>query len=253
MNKYAFTPSLMAMYSYYLTIEDEADRKAKEQEIIDYINRVEKPEPHLAARGTAFNNIIDALLEGHPVEMTEDKRAYRVYYHGETYLFGSTTLIDNLTDYFLGSHGRIGYKCEPQVYCETDIKVDGNDVKLYGYADYVNIDFVFDLKTTMKYSLWKYRSGWQHLVYPLALINSWQVDDIIEFKYIVATMSEKISVTPFGETINDSTITAIDIESYPFKYDQALNEVSDFLSSGLIPFVEDHRDVITRRKIFQEE
>lgn len=61
-----------------------------------------------------------------------------------------------------------------QVECAKIYK----DILIFGYADVLNYDTIYDIKTTKRYTLGKYFNTSQHLIYPYCL-------DVKKFKYLI--------------------------------------------------------------------
>lgn len=219
--KYRFTPSLLAKWTDYVNAEavyqdiygnsddpsvslEEFEAKS-ERELWDAINRVPQPPSEAAARGTLLNVIVDCKVQW---ERPDDKYAIRRVtddYGRMTAIAGvcdgfsfeyDADLCRLLFDYFKGSI------C--QYRCEATIDTDFGVVILYGDADYIRRDKVFDLKTTKSYKYGKFEDGWQKDLYPYCLIESGEMEAVSEFEYTVIQLSVKanlpISGTLYRET-----------------------------------------------------
>lgn len=235
MNRYSIYPSLLDGFAYYQSIDDYDLRKAKEQELIDSINRVPHPPIEVASRGTALNEIVDSIIEARKptINYRYNDGCYICDIDGFQFCFSNKivySLIEEL------------YDCCCQVLTKAEIEIPQGIVSLYGYADYVRDGEVIDLKTTNHYSVGKYRDHWQHYVYPYCLTKSGNMSDISQFYYLVAELHT--------DRATDLIDAEFYTEYYPFNFKDAENSLRNFLSLEFIPFLEDHREVITDKKIF---
>jgi hypothetical protein len=90
---------------------------------------------------------------------------------------------------------------------------------------------VVDIKTTSRYSAFKYKSNTQHLVYPYCLIESG--DLVYEFEYYVTNFKQ------------------IWRETYIFDYERDVPILMD-VTENFIEFLEENRGLITNTRIFNE-
>jgi len=197
---YKFYPSLLDAYNWYASSENDES----ENDLINKINRVPF-ESEAASKGTWFNNFIDQALIGIDKYVTNHLTGYAA----------------EIAQMLKGS--------AKQVFCKTQIEVDGKLVEIYGYIDYVKEDRVIDLKTTSEYQLGKYKGSLQLHFYPVALID--EGNDIRSFDFIV---------TDFKTTY---------IESYQVNYEVSRKAIVD-ACKNLIRFIETKRSLITDKKIF---
>lgn len=225
----------------------------REMALLDLINRVPREPNEAADRGTAFNEIVDCLVESRGT-MREDlslnvvfvgsdgtiyengdnrpmmcKKAIRAQINGFTFIF-DIDLCKNAAKYFKG--------CICQHYVSAGIQTAYGDVLLYGYADYVGNNSVADLKTTVKYNFGKYEHGWQRYVYPYCLETSGDMQ-VREFSYEVRVLSIRKGV------ISGSSY----VESYLWCYDKD-KEVLRAMCERFIEWLEKNRAKITDKKIF---
>lgn len=155
---YKFYATLLDAFTWYQASEGEN----AEQEFLDKINRVPVTDPKALERmnrGTAMNDVIDAMLAGVGDEAVTHSFDVGVVTEIALYLIGST----------------------PQHYTETTIEVDGKFVTLYGYIDYVRESKCIDLKTTSSYDLGKYKGSMQRHLYPFSLSKEGVMVDEFEF------------------------------------------------------------------------
>lgn len=222
----------------------------KEQELIDAINRV----PFIseaASRGTALNELVDCIVDNR--KQREDMVVERIYQpdaceaenlvalraelDGFSFFF-DIGLVRELASYFKGSI------CQHR--CEAVIDTEFGPVILYGDADYILRDVVYDLKTTSKYSSYgKFEDGWQKDLYPWALIESGEMEGITGFEYTIVPLSGGNSTSPIitGE---------IKTEWYDYSHGMATRRLRQVLGAFL-PWIEEHRSLITHKRIFNQE
>lgn len=207
-----------------------------ERELIDKVNRLPF-DSEAADRGTAFNEVVDALVENRQprmmlVERTRDLQ-YKVCFNGRTFFFPMQLCVDMAVMY----KGAI-----------TQRRVSGvmltsyGDVELYGVIDELMPLAVHDIKTTGNYSVGKFKHNNQHLIYPWALHKMGV--DLTTFHYDIVEM---------GKPRRDGTYTVERYqETYVYEHERdekILRErVEDF-----IVWLECHREEITDKKIFGGE
>lgn len=211
-------------------------REKLERELVDKVNRVPF-ESEAADRGTAFNEVVDALIENRKPRLMNIERTtslqYRAEFNGRTFLFPIQLCVDMASIY----KGAI-----------TQHRVSGvmdtmyGDVELYGVIDELMPLTVHDIKTTGSYSVGKFKHNNQHLIYPWALRKMGV--DIPTFHYDVVEM---------GKPRRDGTYTVERYqETYVYEHsrdEKVLRErVEDF-----IIWLEMHRAEITDKKIFGGE
>lgn len=205
--------------------EEEFEQK-QFQSLIDGINRVPF-ESEAADKGTAFNEVVDCIIEKRTSEKMEIKAykesgviAVQYKHHLFNFPFDLTVKIAKALS---------GAVCSK--FCEGILPTRFGNVRLYGFIDQLMPFTIVDLKTTSKYNSFKYRDNWQHRVYPYCLNQ--EGIHINEFEYIV---------TDF-KNIWSENYTFNDIEQQSL-----LNHVERF-----IEFLEQHRHLITDKKIFAIE
>jgi len=232
--KYLFYPSLLDKFHTYLHAEVEAEKPwhsgktpaevedQLETELLNSINRVPfESEP--AEKGTAFNNLVDAMIAGHVFpESGNVIPVSHVSRSGKEYYFEfPASIVWEFVEYFKGSVS--------QIYCEGILPTKYGDVQLYGFIDELREDTVYDIKTTSRYEYGKYKNGCQRHVYPYCLYQKGILVRGFEF-----------SVTDFRNT-------------HPEWYDFNL-EASELYLRGLcelfIEYIEARRHLITDLKIF---
>lgn len=203
--------------------EEEFEKK-QFSDLIDRINRVPfDSEP--ADKGTAFNEIIDCLIENRKSEQMElvsfpSKGIIQATYKERTFAF-PLSLCKEFAEYFKGAI------C--QLLVEGILDTHYGPVLLYGYIDELMPMSVHDIKTTGKYSAFKFKDHWQHIVYPFCLMQSG--NHVTHFEY---------NVTDFKEIFT---------ELYVFQPERDIPILTKHVEA-FIEFLEYHRDLITDKKIF---
>lgn len=260
MNNIAYNiyPSLLDGFQYYLDAEkhweqyeggketpsvsiDEYVEKAK-QEFIDKVNRV--PFASVAAdKGTAFNIVIDCIIAKR--QPTEDESAIikavtyttnegersgiEVTYNESVFLFDKEMCIE-LAEYFKGAI--------PQYRCEGILPTKYGNVFLYGYLDELMPGKIHDIKTTSRYSAYKFRDHYQHLVYPYCIRQEGSDIDLFEYNVIVwGSTPEKFNYF---------------VETYRFVPDRDIPILTN-ITERLIEFLENNKELITNQKVFNNE
>ena len=199
------------------------------QELIDRINRVPF-ESEAADRGTAFNEVIDALLLGRKpqredltLEFTED--VIKAVFKGQEFYYDAGLCRELAYDY----RGAI-----PQYHCVGVLPTRYGDVTLYGYIDELLEDEVHDIKTTKKYSAFKFRNHWQHIVYPYNL--QYEGIPVSGFQYDIVKWEKDLAWSFFSEY-------------YEFVPERDVPRLRAHVE-GLIEFLSANEHLITDLKIF---
>lgn len=224
----------------YILDPDEMYAKI-EKELIDTINRVPKEPSEAADKGTAFNEVIDCLIEkrkctradmtiqsirvnGEPISIRSDFNGFS---------FNFDVSLCRLVREYLGNS-----MC--QVLLKAPIMTKFGGVCLYGYADYIKEGTIIDLKTTSQYEFGKFQHKWQRHVYPWVAVESGMCERVNAFIYYVVQFNKQ-------PTINGKLYA----ESYVYDH----NETSHLLLTHLESFIdwlESHKDQITDLKIFNK-
>lgn len=193
--------------------------------MINRINRIPfESEP--ADKGTAFNEVVDCLIEQRKSDKMDISSNYEtgtidVSYKDYHFQFPAI-LCKEFALYFK--------KAIPQVFVKGDLETKYGTVELYGYIDMLLPDKACDIKTTSRYNAFKYRKGWQHRIYPYCLNK--MGNDITEFEY---------NVTDFKSSW---------VETYNYT-EKDEKDIRDFVEQ-FIEFLEANRELITDKKIFNQ-
>ncbi len=234
----------------------------KFKDFIDRINRV-PVDSEAADRGTAFNELVDALVERRgpsekfqfekivepdvkevvtgqvdncePSERWADVQyvnnpnagkviAIKVLYKEREFTF-DIRLVKEFSNYYKGAL--------TQQFVEAILPTKYGNVRLYGYIDELMPLSTHDIKTTGRYSVGKFKDHSQHLVYPYCLRESGM--DIRDFEYNVAVIDK------YGRW---ETFT----EHYAFVPERDIPILTNKVES-LIEFLNENRELITDKKI----
>ena len=211
---------------------EEEFHEQKFQDLINTINRVPF-ESEAADKGTAFNEIIDALIEKRePNDMTVERSEdgyYVVHYKDYTFSF-PIDVCKKLSEYYKGAI--------TQQRVEAILPTKYGDVLIYGLIDELIPMSVHDIKTTGNYSVGKFKENHQHLVYPYALIENG--NDVRLFEYNVV------------EWARGGGVSGVYTETYVFDPERDTPILRDHVEQ-LIEFLEENRHLITNKKIFGED
>lgn len=150
------------------------------KELIDRINRVPF-DSEAADMGTAFNEVIDCMVEHRKPSKCKVTRAYETIVHGDVSgdpeerwadveetgkviglnveynnreFYFPLPLVREVSDYYRGGL--------TQQYTDAILPTAFGNVLLYGYIDYVMPFSIHDLKTTSRYKVGKFKNHWQH-------------------------------------------------------------------------------------------
>lgn len=268
--KYNIYPSLLDSFEQYVDSDiiwekywgfsenpphtQEEFHKIQFQSVIDRINRVQY-DNEAVAKGTAFNEVIDCMIEYRKSDKVEVEKVYEkivdgvcdphtgkpidcdviytgkliglsVKYNGYEFFF-PIGLCNEFANYYQGA--------VTQKYVEGIISTTFGDVKLYGFIDELMPLSVHDIKTTSQYSVGKYKRNSQHLVYPYCLIQ--MGNDVRTFEYNVAQIGGYKYET-FTETYEFNPIRDIPLLQ---------QRCEDFIC-----FVNDNKELIIDKKLFNE-
>ncbi len=198
------------------------------QGLIDSINRVPF-ESEAADKGTAFNELVDCLIEHRKSDKMEMKSigepgaipvSIEVKFKNHVFYFPYALTME-FAKYFKGAI--------TQQFVEAIIETKYGPVLLYGYLDELLPFKIADIKTTSKYSAFKFKNNWQHIVYPYCLNECGT--PINDFEY---------TVTDFKNTWT---------ENYTFRPEiDTLKLVQH--CERFIEFLQQNRKLITDTKIF---
>ena len=257
--KYNIYPSILDAFQDYLNSEDvwlrywggsdEPSMSLEDFEqkqfsgLIDKINRVPIAweDSEKVDAGTTFNEIVDCLILNRNSDkmqivkefdsLDENKVvAIRAIYNGRSFQF-PLTVCREFSDYYKGAI--------PQVYTEAVLQTKYGSVKLYGYIDELMPTSIHDIKVTGSYEAWKFKDKWQRVVYPYCINENGS--NITDFEYNIllykATKAGYNTYEVFAEYYNYT--------------DDDKDRLTVFVEQ-FIEFLEENRNLITDKKIFNE-
>ncbi|MBD5307627.1 MAG: HNH endonuclease [Bacteroides sp.] len=201
---YKIYPSLLIAYQNLLDYEQIAEEPWNqaltpdevylnlECELIDAVNRAKGPTGEAAAIGTAFNEVVDCLIENRGSNNPEikimsvpgptvEETVIRAEYAGYNFTF-DVELCRNTARVFKGSL--------PQYLVSATMETAYGTVEFYGYIDEWVGNLMYDIKTTGNYKWPKFEKGWQRHVYPWCAIESGLTTEIESFTYYIIEWSK---------------------------------------------------------------
>lgn len=214
-----------------------------ECDLLDSINRIDGRYGEAADKGTAFNEIVDALIE-HRKSNREDCNIYsthneagmkviRADIHDYSFDF-DVNLCTSTADFFKGSI--------TQYLAKATIDTVYGDVLLYGYIDEWVGNKMFDIKTTGSYKWGKFEKGWQRWVYPYCVIESGDTTEVESFTYYVIEWAYQRKGEPL-------TAKGIYQETYTYNHVEATRKIRS-MCEDLIEWLIARKDFIQDKRIF---
>lgn len=246
MISYKFSPTILDKFWGYLNssrifqqyygfaedpkITEEEFEQKQLQELINSINKAPLAweDSEMADKGTAFNEVVDCIHQvrkSDKMQIESDKGSgtIKASYNDREFVF-PISLCKGFADYFKGAI--------TQAYVESVLPTKYGNVLLYGYVDEILPFKAADIKTTGKYSAFKYRNSWQKIVY-LFCLN--------EMGY---------NVEEFEFTITD--FKNIYLESYRYRPEVDIPVLVEHCEL-FVEFLETNKDKVLNKKIFSKE
>ncbi len=242
MSEYRFSPTLLDRYENYINSSriyqeywgfseepsktEEEFEKEQFQGLIDTINRVPF-ESEAADKGTAFNEVIDCIIENRisdkmQIKSYKESGVIAVSYKEHLFNFPFDICVE-VAKYLSGAL--------TQHWVNGVLETTKGKVHFVGCIDQLLPFKVCDTKTLSKYSAFKFRHNWQHVVYPFCLNqNGIYIND---FEYVI---------TDFKSTWT---------EHYVYNESKDVPRLNEHCE-GLIDFIELNRHLITDTRIFNQ-
>jgi len=228
---YRITASHLNAFDWYLRSES-----AELQDLLDNINRVYKPTSEAQARGKCFEEIVNRCLRTKEFITNDYKAVFTERFNDLSVEYDfvfPNKIINEVVDYLqrLGVHTQ-------QAFVSKNIKSsDGKLVELYGFVDYLGLDCIIDLKTTSSYTFPKYRNNWQKEVYMCCC-------DLDDFEFVCVEFPKQAT-----------DLYPADADYFCEKYNIYDNEPASLAYQLRLfgDFLEDHKHLITDKKIFGGE
>ena len=214
-------------------------------DLLDSINRVDGRYGEAAAKGTAFNEIVDCLIENRKSKNNDcviystanasGTRIIRSEIDGFTFDF-DVTLCKETAYFFAGSL--------PQYYANATMETSFGSVLLYGFIDEWVGNKMYDIKTTGKYSFGKFEYGWQRYVYPWCVIESGDTTEVESFTYYVVEWAYQRK----GEPLKAKCVYQ---ETYTYDHEESGRKIREMLENFLTWLHEmDKLGLIQDKRIF---
>ncbi len=217
-----------------------------ESELIDSINRCPRVPNEAADKGTAFNEIVDCLIENRKSNREDCKiystkneygvKVIRAEINGFTFDY-DVRLCKETAEFFAGSL--------TQFFAESVMSTSYGDVEIYGFIDEWPNNLMFDIKTTGRYTFGKYEQKWQRHAYPWCVINSGLATEIESFTYFVIEWAYQRA----GEPLTAKSVTQ---ETYTYDHQDSGIKLRDHIER-FIDWLESRREFIQDKKIFGGE
>ena len=228
---------------YKETADEMSDRL--ERELLDAVNRVPREASEAADKGTCFNEVVDCLIshrkcEYEGMDIRSEKRAETEVIIANLNGFEFVFDLDTCKDAAMYFQNAIS-----QHYCSAMLPTKYGNVELYGYADEIKGDVVYDIKTTGRYEFGKYGKGWQRFAYPYCLVASGEMPSVSAFEYTAFMWSG-------GTKTNPVLRAKMYPEVYTYDHKSAERELRQ-ICERFIEWLESHRSKITDKKIFAED
>lgn len=254
--RYRIYPSLLDSFQDYLDAEilwdqfygssEEPEKSVAEfeekqyQELLDRINRVPFTS-EAASRGTCLNEIVD-LING-ATDAREDVAVKSLKLDGAQLIAAAQGRFMFFFDAGFCKELAARYKgAVQQAFLSAILPTAYGPVELYGYADEILRDMIFDIKTTSRYDFGKYERHWQRHVYPYCAIETGAMERVTGFEYTAVKLSGGTTRTPLltGDIIP---------EFYAYDHGQS-RQLLQGICERFIEFLEANRPRITDFKIF---
>ncbi len=214
-----------------------------EADLIDSINRIDGRYGEAADKGTAFNEIVDCLIENRKSNRDDCRiysttnesnvRVIRADIHDFTFDF-DIALCKDTADFFSGS--------VTQFLAEATMETSFGSVLLYGFIDEWVANIMYDIKTTGKYSWGKFEHGWQRHVYPWCVIESGYTTKVDAFVYYVIEWAYQRK----GEPLKAKGIYQ---ESYDYDHAESGRKIREMLELFLT-WLHARKEFIQDKRIF---
>lgn len=270
--KYRFYATLLDCYSDYINSDaiwnkywgfcenpphtPEEFKQKQFQQVIDRINRVPF-DSEAADKGTAFNEVVDCMVEHRNSDKVKINRIYKPAPTIENWKYVGNGEV-NMRHRSIGSARLTAIEAQynnrvfvfdidlcrkfaylfkgalTQQLVSAILPTSLGIVDVYGYIDELMPLSVHDIKTTGSYFVGKFKTHWQHIAYPYCLYKSGS--DVRLFEYNIAEIDKYDRWKYFKET-------------YLFNPDRDVPILTAHCED-FIRFIEDNRHLITDKKIF---
>ena len=201
--RYLITPSLYGSYIYYKDTDfsrlyedraKEMEQKAY-QDWLNTLNKVRTPTTEAQQQGINFENAIEELCNNYDKVKLED----------ENLVFGNEVDFI-LTSLLSENEAKAAYEIAQKVvggYWQETLKKEVGDYLLYGRADVIKRNYIYDIKRVSQYEVGKYQKSIQHLIYM-------ECADIDNFEYLIADKSGNTFAEYYAREPQEVLISKID-------------------------------------------
>lgn len=214
-----------------------------ECDLLDSINRIDGEYGEAADKGTAFNEIVDALIERRKSNREDCKiysaideagiKVIRADIHDYSFDF-DIALCKQAANFFKGS--------VTQYLAQASINTAYGTVLLYGYIDEWVGNKMYDIKTTSNYSWGKFEKGWQRYVYPYCVIEAGDTTEVDSFTYWVVEWAK-------NNESNIITAKGIYKEEYTYNHQEATEKIRE-MCECFIEWLNARKEFIQDKRIF---
>lgn len=221
--RYLITPSLYGSYSYYKNTDfsrfyedieraEEAERNAY-QDWLNTLNKVKTPTTEAQQAGINFENAVEELCNNYEGVNLEDEK---LVFGNEVDFILTSMLPENEAK----AAYEIAKKVVQGIWQET-LQKEVDNYLLYGRADVIKKNYIYDIKRVSQYDIGKYQKSIQHLLYM-------ECADIDNFEYLIADKSGNIFVEYYAREPQEVLLSKIDtmvdfIKSVP-EFSKPFNE-----------------------------
>lgn len=229
--KYCIYPTVLDSFLAYKEIESKT-----EADLLADINRTGRPTEAMV-RGTAFNDIIDAICAGKDTNAQEGFYVARKADYLPEDVMAELEVDKGFVPLFyfpseiVESFATLYKQSLRQEYLYSTLHTRYGNVYLYGFADGVFPFEIRDIKTTGQYNAQKYRNHLQAYIYTYCL--------------------RQMGGSPKGFWYDVTDMKSIWHEYYSAEnlhLDYIVNTCEDF-----IEWIEDRRHLITRKNLFNQQ
>lgn len=214
-----------------------------EADLIDSINRIDGVFSEAAEKGTAFNEIVDCIIENRKSSREDCKIWSGTTEVGEAVINAEINGFSFQFDTRLCKEVAAKFpKALTQYMAKADMETSYGTVHLYGYIDEWIDNRIIDIKTTSSYSFGKFERGWQKEVYPWCVIEAGDATEVDSFTYYVVEWAYQRQ----GEPIRAKGIYE---EVYTYNHEESGRRLREMLES-FIDWLESRREFIQDKRIF---
>jgi hypothetical protein len=212
-----------------------------EADLLDSINRVDGRFSEAASKGTAFNEIVDCLIENrkssrddcqiYSTHLPSGEKVIRAEIDGSTFDFDIALCKETAAQFA---------ESIPQYLAQADLETVYGTAHLYGYIDEWVGNKMYDIKTTGSYRFGKFEHGWQRYLYPWCVIQAGDTTEVESFTYYVIEWAYQRK----GEPLRAKGVYT---ETYTYDHAEATRKLQEMVESFIywleqrVPFIQDQK------------